>query len=80
MIRVTVKNPWYGREYTQDLADALTPTIDHDGGIAERALENSEGLARVVGSLLATLVERRVLTLDDAKHVAGVRDEIRIIE
>lgn len=68
-MRVTVQH-WRGKR-TMDLADALTIETPTEGGSVERALDLAESNAKAMGKLLAALVEKKTLTLDEAGEIVG---------
>ena len=61
-----------GRKITTTLADALKPTVDtYDRGRLEATqAEASKGL-EIVGSMLAAMVEKNVLTFSEALEISG---------
>ena len=63
---------WKGERRPIQLNEALTPDEGGGGGIAENAMAQARTNARVIGKLLAELVERHVLPLDDACRIAEV--------
>lgn len=68
---------WRGAKRETDLDIALVPDVSYDGGLAEYAkalaLKNSE----VIGALAALLVEKKIITLDEATSACQV---LRTIE
>lgn len=75
-MRVKIKT-WRGQRETE-LEDALTPSIG--AYECEGQLERAESLARksaeAFGRLAALLVERRLISLDEAVSASGVSEEI----
>ena len=64
-----ISSTWRG-EVELDLTDALTPVVvlEADGQV-ERALERADLALQTIGKILATLVERRLLSVEDAGHL-----------
>jgi hypothetical protein len=77
MIRVRVKN--YGVTREMNLADALSPYYQSDSGISEEALYTSREVERIIGRLMAALVEKHVVTLDRAAEIVGSYDQMEIV-
>lgn len=64
----------------RDLADALTPERPYKGTTDKIALEMSKTNAKCIGRLAALLVERKLITLDEAKKVCGITNDIELTE
>jgi hypothetical protein len=60
-----------GRKITTTLADALTPSVDYDQGRLEAAQAQASKGLEIVGSMLAAMVEKNVLTLSEALEISG---------
>lgn len=57
---------------TVSLQEYLTPKEWYDGGIAETARDLANKNAESTGRLLASLVEKNILTFEEASNIAGV--------
>ena len=67
---------WRGEKVTLTLEGALTPVASADyGGRLENADAKADKNAEVLGKLLAHLVKRGIVTLDDAQNIIGNYDE-----
>lgn len=66
-----ISETWRG-EVEMDLVDALTPTVvlEADGQV-ERAADSAALALRVIGKILAEMVERRMLTVEEAGDLIG---------
>lgn len=74
-MRVTLSN-WRG-EREMELEDALTPESSSDrGGVAERAQDQADANAKAIGRLAALLVDRRLISLDEACTACGIYDTV----
>lgn len=64
---------WNGPQET-DLAAALRPTpwLGDHSGVAETAQAYAEANRQAIGNLAALLVEKNLLTLDEAASACGV--------
>jgi hypothetical protein len=62
------------------LETALTPTAYQDGGQLEDIKSQTTANAEAIGKLLALLVERKALTLDEAAEIANVTDELTLVD
>jgi hypothetical protein len=61
-----------GRKITTSLADALTPSVDtYDQGRLEATQAQASKGLEIVGSMLAVMVEKKVLTLSEALEISG---------
>ena len=68
-----------GRKTEIELSSVLEPqTYVHDG-VAERALGQAQANAEAIGRLLAFMVERQRMSLQDAKRISGVYQEIELL-
>lgn len=76
-IRITTL---YGRTAEMSLADACTPTTAHEGGAVERATQQAELNARVIGQILAYLVDKGRLPLNDAQKMIEDYDEWEVVK
>ncbi len=67
-----------GRKQTTSLADALKPHVDtYDHGRVEAAhAEATKGL-EIVGNMLAAMVEKKVLTFEEALEISGQTYSLR---
>lgn len=79
-MRVTI-DTWSGRR-EMPLARALTPGsyVDPGTGSVEQANDKADKALEVLGDLLAKLVDRRVLTIQEASAVSGNYYDITPIE
>jgi hypothetical protein len=59
---------WSGVKREMELSAALAPEACHDGGVAEHALALAQKNSEVIGRLAALMVERGVISFDEAKH------------
>ena len=67
---------WLGEKVTLTLEEALTPVASADyGGRLEAVDAKADKNAEVLGKLLAHLVKRGIVTLDDAQNIIGNYDE-----
>lgn len=64
---------WNGKQETT-LAKALQPTswLNDHTGVAETARAYAEANREAIGALAALLVEKKVITLDEAAHACGI--------
>jgi hypothetical protein len=71
-MQVRLKHPWtLNRSKVVELEQALAPESRGESGIAENAREHCEDIARSVGCILAKLVEKNLLTLEEARVMSG---------
>lgn len=77
-MRVKVKN-WRGERVT-DLEDALTPSVGayEAEGELERAKCLANKAAEGLGRLAALLVERRLISLEEAATACGITDDLEL--
>lgn len=77
-MRVRLKNTGLETE----LATFLTPRGYHgyDSGQLEDMASDIRATSEAVGGLLATLVERRVLSLDEAADLAGKYEDVELVQ
>ena len=67
---------WLGEKVTLTLEEALTPVASADyGGRLESVNAKADKNAEVLGKVLAHLVKRGIVTLDDAQNIIGNCDE-----
>ena len=67
---------WRGEKVTLTLEEALTPVASADyGGRLESVNAKADKNAEVLGKVLAHLVKRGIVTLDDAQNIIGNCDE-----
>ena len=79
-MKYAVVKTWRGDQEVT-LNAALTPYSHYDeGGVAESAQHQADAASEAIGVLLAYLVEKGHLTLDEAKEIAGVYDDIEILD
>lgn len=78
-MQVRVRSQWAQAKKVMELSTILTPQTSRDGSV-EQAQADAARANEVIGALLERLVERGVMTLEDACDVAGVYDDIEIIE
>lgn len=62
---------WRG-EGAMDLSDVLRPTGDGEGGAAERTQSQAYVNSEVIGRIAALLVDRQIITLDEAVTACGI--------
>ena len=80
-MRVKVKD-FMNRERECELSDALTPFVgayEADGAV-ERAEKLASKTAEAFGRLAELLVEKEVITLDEAREAAGYYGDITPVE
>ena len=66
---------WRGERVTLTLEEALTPVASADyGGRLENVDAKADKNAEVLGKLIAHLVKRGIITLDDAQNIIGNYD------
>lgn len=67
---------WRG-ESEIDLSQALQPSASSDrGGVAEQAQDQADENSKAIGRLAALLVDRRLITIDEAAAACGIYDTI----
>ena len=72
---------WRGERVTLTLEEALTPVASADyGGRLENVDAKADKNAEVLGKLIAHLVKRGIITLDDAQNIIGNYDEWEPVE
>ena len=72
---------WLGKPITLTLEEACTPVASADyGGKLESVDAKADKNAEVLGKLIAHLVRRGVVSLDEAKDVIGNYDEWEPVE
>ncbi len=72
---------WRGEKITLTLEEAFTPVASADyGGHLENVDAKADKNAEVLGKLLARLVKRGIITLDDAQNIIGNYDEWKPVE
>lgn len=77
-MQVIVKT-WRGSR-TMELETALTPEgMDRDGA-TERAQATADAACEAMGRLLATLVEKKTLALQEAQAISGVSGELEFTQ
>lgn len=76
-MRCTIKD-WYGKIYEMDLASALAPRADWDGGSVEAATALASKNAECLGKLLEMLVENKIITLYEACSICGLYSNIKL--
>jgi hypothetical protein len=62
------------------MSEALQPEASFSGGLAESAREDSETALLVIGRLLALLVEKGAISLDDARNVSVQWSSMEIVK
>lgn len=68
-----------GRVTRVSLAAGLRPEVWYDeGGVAERAKAEADLANKVMGELLARLVELKVISLSDANRISG--NDVRAVK
>lgn len=69
-----VKSPWNKEPKKLSLADAFSPEPYHldSGGVAERALDAGRAACEAVGLLTALLIEKGVITIEEAGDALSV--------
>lgn len=79
-MRVQLKS--WGDVREMALESALTPNRirAYESGALERTQSQCDELERVIGRLLALLVTERTLTLEQAAEIAGVHEDLTILE
>lgn len=78
-MRVTIKT-WRGKRETF-LADALRPQSYYErSGVAEDAAALAQATAEAFGRLAELLVDKGVITLEEAVSVAGVTHEVERVD
>ena len=66
---------WRGEKVTLTLEEALTPVASADyGGRLESVDAKADKNAEVLGKLIAHLMKRGIITLDDAQNIIGNYD------
>lgn len=76
---VTVRT-WRGDQEIE-LSEALTPKVSNDrGGVAEQAQDQADANARAIGLLAALLVERRLISVEEAASACGAYSIIKTEE
>jgi len=73
----TIEN-WKGERQQMELAAALEPVELIDSGIAENAMAQARLNAQCIGRLAALMVERNVITLEEAITVCNVYRNIKL--
>lgn len=76
-MRCVIKD-WRGMRREVELSSALEPAPFYDGGVIEAAQAKAEACAVAIGKLTALLVEKGLVTLDEAKHATGVYTNIEL--
>lgn len=72
---------WMNRPVTLTLEAACTPVASADyGGRLEDVDAKADKNAEVLGKLIAHLVKRGIVTLDDAQNIIGNYDEWEPVE
>lgn len=83
MKSIFYKKKWGNREFVQvqNLADFLTPEDRHVGdcGRLEDIKYQLDECRKVVGKLLAIMVEREIVSLDHAFQAVGLNDTLEIV-
>lgn len=81
MKKVIVTQAYSGRAGEEmSLSEALKPYVSYPhGGVAEHALQLARLNADCIGNLVATLKEKGILTLDEARGICGITDKIEEI-
>lgn len=75
---MVVVNEWSGDARTEDLAEVLRPkplAYEFEGSF-EEAIGVGEKTAVAFGKLAALLVERGIISLEDAANVSGVYESL----
>lgn len=68
-MKIRTENYW-GKPITLTLEEACTPeSVDVPGGKLENVEAKADKNAEVLGKLLAHLVKRGIVTLDDAQNI-----------
>ncbi len=70
------RKDWRGNDQKLELAVVLQPEPWLDGGSLEQARQVADEACKVIGQLLAIMVEKRLLTLVEAKAISGTRLDI----
>ena len=79
-MKVRTEN-WRGDKVTLTLEAACTPVASTDyGGRLENVDSKADKNAEVLGKLIAHLVKRGIITLDDAQNIIGNYDEWEPVE
>ena len=74
-MKIRTENYW-GKPITLTLEEACTPGTSADyGGKLENVEAKADKNAEVLGKLIAHLVKRGIVTLDDAQNIIGNYDE-----
>lgn len=72
---------WLGRPVTLTLENACTPVASTDyGGKLENVDAKADKNAEVLGKLIAHLVKRGIVTLEDAQNIIGNYDNWTPVE
>lgn len=77
-MRVTVKDDYQIKE--MDLSDALEQTNSYCDGQVEQAKDIAETNAWILARLIAHLVAKKVVSLEDAVSICGIFDIITPLE
>lgn len=82
MKQVKVKRRYFsnGEEIVMNLFELFIPLDNSEGGQLESIKDYSEQVGRNLARLLASLVEKDVITLKEAMDIAGVYEYVLVEE